>query len=343
MDTTHTASDSGLEVSVSITQTLVQALRQSGIEHTDGLLLKAGIDPSQLQRPENRIDFACQERLWQLAMEATRDDSFPLTFARQSQPASFNLAGYIAMNSRTIGDAIDAMEVYQRSAGEGGVFTISRHGQHIAIEYQPVNPEAAISTVRSCALLAANLMLGRWLVGPAYTPNTVELCLPKPARPENFTDFFQCPVQFGQAKNVIRFPRALESIAIPHASLELLSLMQQRAEKIIQARNPGNTLTLKVASLIATSLQGQEPDRASVAEKLGISQRTLQRRLASEQTSYQEVLDQTRNDLALDYLRQPQLTITDIAYLLGFTEPSAFYRAFKKWQGITPGQYRDKQ
>ncbi len=339
--TPATPKSTGLQVSVSITQTLVKALQHYAVDNVDALLQESGIDPATLAQPENRIDFACQEQLWQLAQSASGDEAFALKFAQQSQPASFNMAGYIAINSRTIGDAMDAVEIYQKTAGEGGSFAFQRDDQFLTIDYHPVHPEAQISPVRSCGMLAATLVLGRWLVGDSYTPQQVKLSLTTPSDPCVFEDFFQCPVSFEQKRDCMHFPRALEQSPIPHASLDLLQMMKQRAEKLIRESTQHTSMASQVSALIANSLLGQEPDRGSIADKLAMSQRTLQRKLAKEDTSYQEVLDQTRHRLAKDYLQQLQLTITDIAYLLGFTEPSAFYRAFKKWHGMTPGQYRD--
>ena len=334
---------SSRQVSVSVTQTLLQAAASVGIENTEALLQQAGIESSLLLQPENRIPFEQQAQLWHLVIEAVNDETFPLTFGRHSQPASFSMAGYIAINSQTIGEAMDAFQTYQIAAGQGGELSIERNGENIDACYHPVDPGYTSTAMRSCAMLAANLTLGRWLVGETYTPSYVGLTMSEPANIEAFNEFFQCPVNFAQPRDLLRFPVAIADTPIPHASLELLNLMIERAEKVIADSAGKETLAAQVARLLINSLMGQEPDKSFIAEQLGISQRTLQRRLAKENSSYQEVLDRTRHQLALDYLQQMQLTISDIAYLLGFTEPSAFYRAFKKWHGMTPGQYRENR
>ncbi len=334
-------SQQNLQVSVSLTQTLLQTANHAGVSDTETLLKAAGIDAQLLQQPENRIPFAQQAHLWQLVIEAANNEQLPLIFGQQSQPASFSMAGYIAMNSRTIGEAMDASQTYQVAAGQGGEISIQRRAPFIEVHYAPVDPETFTTPVRSCAMLAANVVLGRWLVGAAYAPLEVHLSLPKPTDSAPFETFFECPVHFDQDRDLVRFAADIESTPIPHASVELLNLMKERAEKVIADTIGKESLCAQVARLLANSLMGQEPDKGFVSEQLGMSQRTLQRRLAKEGSSYQEVLDQTRHNLALDYLRQAQLSVTDIAYLLGFTEPSTFYRAFKKWHGMTPGQYRE--
>jgi len=331
------------QVSVSITLTLIQALQQLGVKNTSELLTKAGIDHGLLAQPENRLPFPQQEAFWQLAVDAS-DETLPLVFAAQSQPASFSITGYIAMNSHTVGEALDATAHYLAVAGEGGHIEVERDNEQIHVEYVPLNAQNNLSAVRSCAMLAANLMLGRWLIGDAFTPTNVDLMLAAPTGATVFERFFKAPLNFSAQRNRLSFQRHIEDINIPHASLDLLNLMKARADRVIaqtQSASAHHQVTDQIVTLLVSSLMGQEPDKARIADKLNMSQRTLQRRLCAEGTSYQQVLDNTRHQLAVDYLKQLELTITDIAYLLGFTEPSAFYRAFKKWSSLTPGQFRD--
>ncbi len=335
--------DASLQVSVSVTQTLLKAATAAGIEDPSSLLVEAGIDQQLLQHPENRIPFEQQAHLWQLVSDASNNESLPLLFGQQSQPASFNMAGYIAMNSQTIGEAMDASQTYQIAAGQGGELSIVRNDEFIEVHYHPIELGYPSTAMRSCAMLAANMGLGQWLIGRGYTPTLVHLTMSEPADSEAFDTFFQCSVMFEQSQNFLRFPASIASTPIPHASLELLNLMKQRAEKVIADSIGKQSLCAQVARLLADSLMGKEPDKGYISEQLGMSQRTLQRKLAKENSSYQEVLDQTRHNLALEYLRQQPLSVSDIAYLLGFAEPSTFYRAFKKWHGMTPGQYREQQ
>lgn len=328
------------EVSVSVTQTLLRAMEAAGIEDTDALLQQLDITPQFLSNPENRVAFEKQSHLWQHALEQL-GPQFAITFAETSQIASFHLIGYIAINSQTIADALAAAEQFQMAAGQGGRLSREESDHGVAISYRPINPEQTSTPGRCCAMLAANIQLGRSLVGPSYAPNRINLTLPQPEQSEVIENFFQCPVHYGQPLDQIILDPELLKQPLPHASMALLTVMKQRAEKVLASLTTEETLAAKVAQLISTALVGQEPDKNSIAEQLHMSPRTLQRKLSSENTTYQQVLDSTRHKLAIDYLSQAELSITDIAYLLGFTEPSAFYRAFKKWQGVTPGNYRE--
>ncbi|GAA5315300.1 MAG: AraC family transcriptional regulator [Candidatus Pelagadaptatus aseana] len=329
------------EVSVTITQTLLRAMEAANIEGIDSLLSEFDLTPEFLSNPENRVSFEIQSAIWQHAF-SQRGPEFAITFAETTQIASFHLIGYIAINSQTIDDALAAAEQFQMAAGQGGTLSRENHSTGIAICYRPINPEQVTTAERCLAMLAANIQLGRSLIGADYRPTRVNLTLAEPESADTIERFFQCPVHYSQPQDQMVLDQKLLQQPLPHASVELLNVMKLRAEKVLAGLDSDNTMAGRVAQLISASLLGQEPDKNTIAGQLHISPRTLQRKLANEQTTYQQVLDNTRHQLALDYLSQPELNITDIAYLLGFTEPSAFYRAFKKWQGVTPGNYRDQ-
>lgn len=331
------------EVSVSLVKTVLETARSLGISNTGLLLKQAGIDPDLLSESENRIPFALHEKLWQAAVTQTGDAHFGLKLGIQTQPASHSVLGYIMTNSATIGEALDATEKYQVLSGEGGKLCVKRDRRYTTTSYAPINSEKGISHQRVCGVLAAQVNLGRWLVGDSFQPEKVCFTVATLADPAPYEELFRCPVQFGARQNRVTYPRSVDQLPIPLASHDMLKLMKQRADAVIRRLATTNTMAGQVTKLLVSSLIGQEPDKGLIAQKLGISQRTLQRKLLKENTTYQKILDNTRQRLALEYLQQSQLTVTDITYLLGFTEPSAFYRIFKKWQGVTPGQYREHQ
>jgi AraC-like DNA-binding protein len=333
--------DNQLEVSVGLTRAVLDTVRMLGAGDADELLAAAGIDSAQLARPENRIAFEQQQRLWSLAVERTGDTAFGLHFARCIQPTSFGLIGYMVMNCSRIGDSLDAAVKYQFLAGQGGEFSLARQGAGTALRYTPVNPEQPVTWQRVVALLAANVSLGRWLVGEAFRPRRVTFTHAAPAEIVDYEEFFACPVSFGRAANELVFPREVTEMAIPNASEDLLLLLSERADRLLDSLSSRSGIAARIASLLATQLNATLPEKSLIAAQLGMSERTLQRRLREEGTSFKEILDETRHYLARELLRNTQLPLAEVADQLGFTEPSAFYRAFKKWEACTPGQYRE--
>ena len=331
--------DNQLEVSVGLSQAILEALRMLGVADTDALLQQAGIDRQLLDKPENRIPFEQQQALWSLALQRANTPAFGLHFARCTQPASFGVVGYMLMNCHSIGECLDATVKYQFLAGQGGQYALDRSGKHTALIYSPVNPEHPVTAQRVLALLAAVASFGRWLVA-AFKPLRVELQLAAPADTLEYEEFFGCPVVFGSQVNQLLYDPSVEALTVPNASEELLLLLSERANRLLQSLSQHSGIAARIASLMTTQLNSSVPEKSVIAAQLGMSERTLQRRLQEEGTSYQEILDNTRHYLARELLKNTRIPLTDVAIQLGFAEPSAFYRAFRKWQGSTPGQYR---
>lgn len=335
--------DSQLEVSVGLTQAILETLRTLHVAEPECLLQQAGIDPQLLAKPENRIPLDQQQLLWQLASERSKSAAFGLHFARCMQPTSFGVLGYMAMNCHTIDECFDAVVKYQFLAGQGGEFTLERDLHQVSLCYTPVNPEHPATAQRVLAMLAANVSFGRWLVGEDFRVMRVQLVQQQPVSGTEcaeYEEFFACPVEFDSANNRLVYDAAVMQLAVPNASEELLQLLQERANRLLEGMSQGSGIAARITSLLATQLTNTVPDRARIAAQIGMSERTLQRRLAEEGTSFQEILENTRHYLARELLRNTRLSLNEVAMRLGFAEPSAFFRAFKKWQGCTPGQYR---
>jgi AraC-like DNA-binding protein len=332
--------DHQLEVSVGLTQSILDALRMEGVADTAGLLQEAGIDPCLLEKPENRVPFDQQQTLWRLAVERSDSPAFGLHFARSMQPTSVGLLGYMAMNCRTIDESFEAIVKYQFLAGQGGEFSLQRDGGMAYLAYTPINPEHPVTAQRVLAMLAATVSFGRWLVGEALRPQRVELTHERPDNQADYEEFFACPVDFGQRINRLVYDQATTQLAIPNASEDLLLLLSERANRLLGSLSRSSGIATRIASLLATQLNARVPDKSVIAAQLGMSERTLQRRLKGEGTSFQEILDNTRHYLARELLKNTGIPLTDVAVQLGFSEPSTFFRAFKKWEGTTPGQYR---
>jgi AraC-like DNA-binding protein len=129
-------------------------------------------------------------------------------------------------------------------------------------------------------------------------------------------------------------------LKIAQADASLCAVLDRHAEELLAKYPPRDSLIEQVRNLIAAEFRGGEPSLERIADNLGLTPRTLQRKLQELDTSYNDVLDQMRRQLAMRYLREPQMAICEVAYLLGFSESSSFHRAFKRWTGVTPKGFR---
>jgi AraC-like DNA-binding protein len=151
---------------------------------------------------------------------------------------------------------------------------------------------------------------------------------------------FGCPVHFNRPRNSLSFPEAVFACRVTQPSRELLALFETHTVEHLRKLDDKLIYARKVGEEVARMLQGEAPNINVVAQKLAMSPRNLQLKLRQEGTSYRETLDRVRKDLALGHLKNRHTTVAEVAYLLGFSEPSVFHRTFKRWTGSTPRDFR---
>jgi len=153
---------------------------------------------------------------------------------------------------------------------------------------------------------------------------------------------FGCAVGFGRGRNEFVLARETWDRPSQAPSSELLRTLEEHADRLIAGLRRENVVSVQVSRLVTEELQGGEPSLAKIARRMAMSPRTLQRRLELEDTTFADVLDRTRRHFAQAYMKDRGLALTEIAYLLGFSEQSAFTRAFQRWYGTSPSQYRSR-
>ena len=327
-------------VSASLTQAVLLAAVRLGLDR-DALLAASGIQEVQLSDPDARIDFSRQELMWRAIQENLGGGEPGLALGRALSPASFSALGYLLQTSATLGDALEAATRYQRLVGEGGQVAVEAQAEVAWIVYRPLNPDSPATRARALALLVfwtrqlRTLLNGLQLAGCRFIHSP-------PKRLMDYQAAFGCPLRFDAPDYALGLPKALIDAPLPQANPPLRDLLRQHAESLL-ARLPSTSVSARVVARLGEQLARGEPGRAALAGELGLSERTLQRRLAEEGSSYQQLLADTRRQLAERYLDEGSLSAADIAALLGYSEPSVFFRAFRHWTGLTPGEYRQRQ
>jgi AraC-like DNA-binding protein len=163
---------------------------------------------------------------------------------------------------------------------------------------------------------------------------------PRPANIDEHRWVFGCEVSFDAPEHKVTFHRDALALPVVKADPKLGALIDQYAEELLQRLPRGHALSDRVRQIVAESLCDGDHGLEPIAERLRMSPRTLQRRLQEEDTSHQQLVDELRHELAVKYLAEPNLSIGEVAFLLGFSDPSAFHRAFRRWTGKTPGEHR---
>ncbi len=317
---------------------IVQALDLEGLD-CRSLFAELGLDYAALSDPDARFAQDDMTRLWQRAVVITGNPAIGLNLAKVMRPGAMHVVGYALMSSSTLKESFQRLVRYQRIIAEGAdvqlmpsengyLLTLAIHGDQL--------PPARQSAEGS---LGSILAFGRWLTGKLLVPVEVYLQGEPPVDVEPYQSLFQAPLRFNARCHGLLISHVDMDIPLLTANAELAQLHDRFAGDYL-ARFSGSRVTHQARQVICRLLPQGEPRRETVAQLLHLSERTLQRRLDEEGTSFQQLLDDTRRMLAEQYLGRADLALLEIAYLLGFADPSNFYRAFKRWFSMTPGEYR---
>ncbi|WP_394562027.1 AraC family transcriptional regulator [Aquipseudomonas alcaligenes] len=317
---------------------IVQALELSGVDCRQ-LFERLELDYQALNDPDARFPQDAMTRLWHLAVEASGNPAIGLNMARVVRPSSFHVVGYALMSSRNLLEGFNRLVRYQRIIAEGSDLSLRPHPEGYELILAIHGDRLPPAKQSAEASLAYCLAFCRWLTGKSITPRRVNFQGGAPANRELYQQAFQAPLEFNAEHYSLLFSRADLEAPLPTANEALAQLHDRFAGEYL-ARFSESRVTHQVRQVLCRLLPQGEPKREVVAQALLLSERTLQRRLQEEGTSYQQLLDDTRRELAEQYLAQPNLTLLEIAYLLGFADPSNFFRAFRRWFDATPGEYR---
>ena len=331
--------------SISWVNTVLDAAVQRGASRAQVLAL-AGIAASELQRQRWPIDHIA--RLWRAAAQATQDPSFGLTVGASVGPASLNVVSYLLQSAPTLRAALAAVQKYQSLISDGGRFqTIAGEG-HCWVIYHPRQGTLAFSPHQVEAVLAAVVVLARGITGRgnALVPLAVQFNQPQLGPLAAYTALLGNRVQFEQAFSGVLWDDATLDAPLPQADQQLAQLHQRLANERLAALTEGNDLVPRLAQWLAQQLTQSAahgtPTRRQAALHLGLSERTLARQLQVQQHSFSSLLDAARRSAALQALQEGQPSAPQLASALGFADASVLQRAFKRWTGQTPGQWRSQ-
>lgn len=316
------------------------ALDARGVDGVE-LFRKAGLDVEALADPLARYPLAATTRLWRLAVEATGDPCFGIEVARHARPTYFHALGFSLAASGSLADAFERIVRYFRLVSDAAEMTLEPLEQSYRFSVHLVDPEQRPADEAVDAFVALAVRVCRVLRDRTYDPVSVTLRRPAPPDDTPFRRYFRVPVVFGADTDVLVFDRATFDSRLGGGNAELARLNDQVVASHL-ATLGSDRFAHKLHLLLVDALPRGEPDEAELASRLGTSLRNLQRRLADEGTSYKDVLDDTRRQLARSYLADGQHSISEVAYLLGFRAASSFTRAFRRWEGTSPREFQTK-
>lgn len=317
---------------------LVSGLRAMGHDPS-ALLSAAGIDAGPLADPDARVPMSAGVRLLEGAAAALGDDAVGLHLAERADPASFDVTFYAMTSSATLGEGFERVARFQRLIHDTSRVALDVADGRAFLRHALPGGHAA---PRSSAefILAAWVRIGRMAVGRDWSPMEIRFAHDEPASTSEHERLFRGPLRFRAGENALVLDASLLDAPCVGANPGLLAVLESHAVDRLRRLPETPALADRVRELLADDLAGGGPSAARVAARLKMSLRTLDRGLAAEGTSFRRLLEQLRHEWAAQALADSRLAIGEVAFLLGFGDLSAFHRAFKRWTGETPVQYR---
>ena len=321
-------------------KSVAEMLAAEGLD-VRSLLAAVGIDPAALDAPAARVSTEKISRLWELAAERSGNPAIGLAQHHVPRPASFDVVGYAMVSCADLRGAFERLVRYLLILSDALTMTIGEEPAGDRVTFVLFGGDRPVPRQRIEFILVTLIGFCRWISGREVDPLAIELPYPAPKDAGPYRAALRCPVSFDAPRNSVLFARADMTAPLPTSNPLLAELHERFAGEYLKQFDHAHT-SYRAREVIIRRLPDGEPRRDQVAGELGMSERTLQRRLEQESTSFLQLLDNTRRELAEQYLGRLHLTLAQAAYLLGFADQRSFFRACRRWFEQSPGRYRSQ-
>jgi AraC-like DNA-binding protein len=328
----------GLTVSAGLAAGLVECAERRGADRVR-VLKRAELSEDALADPDARIAFQAYVALTVAAEAESGDPALSLHYGAEVDLAEVSIVGLIMNASPTFADAFAQMQRFGQLTAEvqgvsdGPRYQIAQRGDQIWLVDTRSDTNAFPQLTESG--------FARLATGPRRflsEPHVLEahFSYPEPSYGEEYRRVFQCPVRFRATWNALRLHPDLGSWRVALQPKYVFGVLVDKAEDLLKSLEASETTRGRVERLLLPILHTGDVGALTIARSLGISRQTLFRQLTAEETSFKQVLDDLRHRLALHYLSASRASVNETAYLVGFSDPAAFSRAFKRWTGLSP-------
>ncbi len=317
---------------------MLDACERLGFD-ADGVAARAGVDRQALLDPEARLAPRAIERVWREAYATTADPCLALHAAEHVPDGAYRVLDYLGAASATLGEAIERLVSYFPLVG-GVALVLERSADAVALWLHDGVADASVPLPAQQYTLAAIVLRTRRGCGVPWTPTHVDFTEAVPA-PHDHARVFGVVPRANRSRPGLGVALADWQRPCARADAGLAAVLQAHAADLVARLPEGGSTAREVAGVVAASLGEGEPTLATIAKRLGASARTLQRRLDDEGTSLAAIVRSQREHAARRYLQRKEMSLVEIAWLLGFSDQSAFTRAFRRWTGVTPARFRD--
>jgi len=316
----------------------LRLLELHGID-ADRFVRDGGHAPELFRDPAARLPSDVADVAARAAAARIPDPAFALRAARCWHPSDLGALGYAWLASSTLRTALERLVNYGRILGEKARYRLESSERGFRIVFEHRRKDALVAALGTDYSLSILMDMCRMNFGASLRPLEVTLCRERPADPAPWENFFGTRVRFGETRNSVLLARKDADAALPVSNRQIAGTLDAILARQLAELDHSNVALRCKAVLLERMAQGESTD-LDIARSLHMSRRTLQRKLAEADLTYQQLVDDTRRDLALRYLEDSTKSVTEITFLLGLSGQSAFTRAFRRWTGVTPTEYR---
>jgi len=302
-----------------------------------------GIDAAILNSPHDRISELDYAALMQMARSSSDIPDLALQIGERFLPSALGIYGFSMITADSMREIVKRSQKYQHHISNSLKIDISRNENNYEISFVIDAPTSEITDFIMDFSMAQSLNATRWILGNKnMQPVAVYLTRPKPENLTDYEKFFQCPLHFNHSTNILAVSKQDFERPSPSRNKQLDEINEYELQRIV-ASSGEQSLSQLVKEQIISLFHTGDVSMETIARYFNISERTLLRRLKEEGFTFLELVDQTRKFLAKHHIEKTESSFQEITFALGFKDSSTFYRAFKRWYGQTPSQFRQQR
>ncbi|MBX3193409.1 MAG: AraC family transcriptional regulator [Labilithrix sp.] len=323
-----------------LARTAAEAATRFGLD-LEPLLKKVGLSRAEIDEMDGRVESAALLRMWEVIADASGNPFFGLHIGERLVDAkTIHVVGYMAKNSRVLGDCYGRTARFARLTNEASEISLRTEGGRGVMRVGPLPGTTPWPRCYAEMALAAYLSLGRRWTGVAFHAVAVTFQHPAPRDVSEYARLFGDDVRFGAAKNELFVDASVLELPLRDPDASLSEYLDLRASALLEAIGKGGELEIILRKRIDEELVEGAPSLPRVAKRMGMSARTLQRRLSEAELSFSDIVDDVRRTAALRLIAEPKLSVFEIAAMVGYRDATSFRAAFERWTGLTPRDYR---
>ncbi|ARU58998.1 AraC family transcriptional regulator [Oleiphilus messinensis] len=324
-------------VSAAVAWDLCESLIENGVLSAGEIDLQLG--QTDVADVERRVSAHVVSEMWTRARANHAVPHIGLVVGSQIHPNAKGVLSHLIVHASTLGEALVLFEKYIAAMSECEQITVRSQGPLYRIVFRFLPPHDHVSAIERS--LAASVSWARYLTNSNASPQEVGFRHTEVPYVKEYHKVFGANVRFSQPEDYLVIGEQELNLPVTTSNPYLKAIVSQRVEGVVARLEARQSVKTTVLSVIAKHLQSANLSSALVASELNMSRQTLHRKLQKEGTNFRQCLEEVRKTKVIEYLKQPEISIDAVSSLLGFSEPSAFFKAFKTWFGTTPRHYRD--